>query len=244
MANLEGWLVTLVWPATMTPRMRVRALWSCYGLSGATIACGALMAVHASPRPLDWTRTAISALASRKHCPEGSVWFAGGLGIGLALLWPVAAAVSAVRGPFARGARWAGTFLRAGLFCGMLVAAERIAFFHFSELVHKGHEALAVAAFLGIYAGEIGLELDHVRQRTSGRWMTGVVLLPLIAAAVLLLLLYLEQRHIGWLEHDWSRDAQPIWSRFPFWQWIATATLWAGMGHLLFLAGRSGRSAS
>lgn len=177
----------------------------------------------------------ISALASRKHNPEGSAWFAGGLGLGLALLWPVAVALGSVPAASRRAARWAGLLLRAGLLCGILIAAERLAFFHFSDLVHKGHEVLAVAAFLAIYAGEIGFELDHVRRRSSGPWMAGLILMPLIAAALLLLMLYVAQR----LGHDWSTDDLPVWKRFPFWQWIATAALWAGLGHLLFLARES-----
>lgn len=198
------------------------------------IAAGMILAMRTCPRPFDWTRTVISTLASRKYNPEGSVWFAGGLGIGLALLWPVAVAASSRGDAAGRMARRAGIVLRAGLACGMLVAVERIVFFHFSDLVHKGHEALAVVAFLGIYTGEVGLELDRVRERTSAAWMTALVLLPLVAAAFVLVL-YLEQRHLGWLDLD-ARATLPIWLRFPFWQWIALAALWLGFGHLLSLA--------
>ncbi|HET8946799.1 MAG TPA: hypothetical protein VFQ07_07440 [Candidatus Polarisedimenticolia bacterium] len=193
-----------------------------------------IVSIRTFPRPFDWTRTVISALASRKSNPGGGLWFAAGLGVGLALLWPVAVAVSSRGGATGRAALRAGFLLRAGLLCGMLVAVERIVFFHFSDLVHKGHEALAVVAFLGIYAGEVGLELDHARRRISAAWMAALVLLPLVAAAGVLLL-YLEQRHLGWLDHDGSGGPLPVWLRFPFWQWLALVTLWAGFGHLLSL---------
>jgi hypothetical protein len=222
----------------MNPHAGRRAVWLCYAASGVSIALGAWLAARAGPQPFDWTRTVISALASRKHNPEGSLWFAGALGIGFALLWPVAAAVSSARGANRRVARWTAVLLRAGLLCGMFVAAERIVFFHFSDRIHKGHEALAVVAFLALYLGELALEIDHVRRRTSGPWMAAAVLFPLVAVALLLLTLYLSQRHLGWIDHDWS-GSEPIWGRFPFWQWIATAALWAGFGHLLFLAGKS-----
>ncbi|HYV19488.1 MAG TPA: hypothetical protein VFC25_10735 [Verrucomicrobiae bacterium] len=214
--------------------MRLRALWACYGLSGATIAFGMVLSIQTFPRPFDWTRTVISALASRKANPAGSLWFAAGLGVGLALLWPIAVAVSSRGGATTRASRRSGLLLRAGLLCGMFVAVERIVFFHFSDLVHKGHEALAVCAFLGIYAGEVGLELEQARRRVTAIWMTVLVLLPLVAAAGVLML-YLEQRQLGWMDHDGSGDPLPVWLRFPFWQWIALAALWAGLGHLLGL---------
>ncbi len=205
--------------------------WVCYGLSIAAIVGGTLLAVRSYPKAFDWTLTVISALASRKHNPEGSLWFAGALVIALGLLWPVSAVIRTARTP--------ALLLRVGLVCGMLVGTERLVFVHFSDLVHKGHELIALTAFLAIYGGVLGLELDHVRRRSAGRWVSLLVLLPLVAAGILALVLYLAQRDTGWVDHDWKKENLPVWARFAFWQWLAVAALWVGVGHLLLLSSSS-----
>jgi len=197
------------------------------------------LATRARPEPFDWTHTVISALASRKHNPQGSFWFAGALVLALALLWPVTEAVRAARGGSESITRWSAALLRIGLVCGMLVGAERIVFFHFSDLVRKGHEYVALAAFLAIYAGVLSFELDHVRRRTTGWSVAVLVLLPLVTIGVGLLVFYLGQRHVGWLDVDWRKSDRPFWAQFAFWQWLALASLWVGMGHVLSLARRS-----
>ncbi len=95
---------------------------------------------------------------------------------------------------------------------------------------------VALAAFLAIYAGVLGLELDHLRRRTTGRWVSILMLLPLVAIGLLQLVLYLGQRHLGWMDHDWRKADLPVWGQFALWQWLGLAALWAGMGHLLLLA--------
>ena len=222
----------------MLARSRVRGSWLSYGLSIATIVLGMVLATWNRPEPFDWTHTVISKLASRKHNPEGSFWFAGALVLAFALLWPVTNAVRASRAG-ERVARWSALLLRVGLGCGMIVGAERIVFIHFSDLVPKGHEYIALVAFLAIYAGVLSFELDHVRRRTTGGSVAALVLFPLVTIGVGLLVFYLGQRHLGWVDYDWSKSNRPFWAQFAFWQWLALAALWAGMGHVLFLARRS-----
>jgi hypothetical protein len=217
---------------------RERFPWVCYGLSIATFVLGVALATRTLPEPFDWTHTVISALASRKHNPGGSFWFAGALVLAFALLWPVTDAVRTWRGG-AHLARWSALLLRVGLGCGMLVGAERIVFFHFSDLVHKGHEYIALVAFLATYAGVLSFELDHARRRTTGWSVAALVLFPLVTIGVGLLVFYLGQRHLGWLDYDWSKSHRPFWEQFAFWQWLALAALWVGMGHVLSLARRS-----
>ena len=210
-----------------------------YGLSIATIAAGVALGTRARSEPFDWTHTVISALASRKHNPEGSFWFSGALVIAFAFLWPVTNMVRAARGGIGNTARWSAVLLRVGLACGMLVGVERIVFFHFSDLVHKGHEYVALAAFVAIYAGVLTFELDQVRRRTTGWSIAVLVLFPLVTIGVECLVFYLGQRHVGWLDHDWRKPNRPVWAQFAFWQWLAMASLWVGMGHVQFLAQRS-----
>lgn len=215
-----------------------RAVWTCYGLSVVTIVTGVLLAAQRYPGSFDWTHQVISALASRKHNPGGSLWFAGALGLGLALIWPVSTAIGlSITGRNCVG-RLARLALRAGLIGGMLVGAERMVFFHFSDRMRKGHEVLALLTFLLLYLGVLGLEVEHLRQRHASRWMPLLVVVPLIAVGASELVLYLGQRGVGWLDHDWRQSDLPIWARFAFWQWLALATLWLAVGHLLFVATR------
>jgi hypothetical protein len=99
--------------------------------------------------------------------------------------------------------------------------------------VRKGHEAIALLAFLGLYLGVFGLYVHRARQKTACVWAVLPVLVPLVAIGLSQLALYLDQRDVGWVGREWREEGVPIWSRFAFWQWLAVAALWGGIGHLL-----------
>ncbi len=210
-----------------------RAAWLGYGLGLAVFLLGIERAASAYPDSFDWTRTVVSALASQKHNPDGSAWFAGGLALAVALLWP---ATNRLRPPAGRWDGWARVSivtLRAGLVFGMLVGVERLLIHHLSDLVRKGHEAIALLAFLGLYLGVFGLYVHRARQKTACVWAVLPVLVPLVAIGLSQLALYLDQRDLGWVDRDWREEGAPVWLSFAFWQWLAVAVLWGGIGHLL-----------
>lgn len=217
--------------------LRIQWAKACYVCSVVTVLGGALIAGQSYPGGFDWTRDVISALASRKHNPEGSVWFAGALGLGLALLLPVSGIIRSAtyEGLFARRA---ARVLSMGLICGIVVAVERICFFHLSAIVRKGHEMLALVSFASLYLGLIGVEVQHVRWHAGGWWRPALILLPLVAVGVLELSLYIAQRDVGWLEPKSRSMPADFWARFAFWQWLAAFMLWLGVGHLLSEASR------
>lgn len=219
----------------------LRRSWLCYALSVCTIVAGSLLAARSYPGGFDWTHRVMSALASQKHNPDGSAWFAGALGLAMALLWPVVTAVgSSGTAPPPAGRRSRAVLaLRAGIVCAILVAVDRLVFFHLSDVLRKGHEILALGAFAGIYAGVVGLQVAHLRRGHGHVWSVILVLVPLVAVGISEFVLYLGQRGIGWVDHDWSQDDLPVWARFAFWQWLAATGLWLGLGHLLLLAGRT-----
>ena len=194
---------------------------------------GATIAARLYPAPFAWAYTVISALASQKHNPAGAVWFAAALGLALALLWPVTTRLRRAIGPGELLARLSIGALRTGLIFGMLVSVESMVFFDFSQYVHKGHELLALVAFLGAYAGVLGLLVHHARRRPAMRWTLMFVVLPLVAVGCSELILYLSQRNIGWLDHNWRASGKPVWLSFAFWQWLAAVSLWGGIGRLL-----------
>ena len=126
---------------------------------------GALLAAQDYPGGFDWQYTVASALMSQKHNPRGSFWFAISLSLSLLLLWPY---VSSLQHGLSRS-RLAIAALRLGLVCGILLGMERFLIHDLSHWLYKGHEALALLSFIGLYIGILGFLslglLQHPRYR-------------------------------------------------------------------------------
>lgn len=195
---------------------------------------GVTLAARRFPGGFDWAYTVISALASRKHNPEGHFWFAGALAVSMALLWP---AVSTLRHAGSAGrARATGKLvltLRTGLLCGCLVGVERLLVFHLSDLIHKAHELLALLSFLSLYAGILGL-LTRFAVRSKAFLLSAVLVAsPLLLIGLTQLYLYLDQRDLGWVDTGWRDLGIPVYLSFAFWQWWAMGFLLLGLGVVL-----------
>ncbi len=225
-----------------------RARWGtaalAFALAFATFATGVAIAVRLFPeQPYDWSYVVVSALASHKHNPEGGRWFSAALGLSMLALWPVVTYLRDASGAQTRARRWPIAALRAGVLCGVAVGVERLVFAHFSDLVHKAHELLAVGVFVGLYAGVLGLYahcVRHDRRALAGALTVGA---PLIAIGITQLALYFDQRDLGWVDHGWRAMGVPVWLSFAFWQWLAVALLWLGLGHLIWSSASKGRRA-
>lgn len=211
---------------------RSRALAS-FCLSVVTFVLALTLAARRFPGGFDWVYTVMSALASKKHNPQGSVYFAAGLSLALALLWPAAAWIRECDGVAHRLARFGVRLLQAGIVFGVLVGAERMLFFHLSENVRKGHEALALLSFLSLYAGVLTLHVHRVRRGDASPWPAFIVIGTLVAIGLSQLGLYLDQRDLGWVDTSWRDMGVSIWLSFAFWQWLAVAVLWLSIGHLV-----------
>jgi hypothetical protein len=213
------------------------AAWA-YALACATFWVGAAEAAKHFPHaPFDWMYVVVSELASRKHNPDGGRWFSGALGLSMLALWPAVTFLRTTAGE----RRWPVFALRAGTLFGIAVGIERLTIERFSHWVHNGHEALAVGAFAGLYVGVLGLYGQRLRRGWPGAI---VVAAPLAAIFVAEAFVYFDQRDLGWVERDWREmGVSPLLS-FAFWQWLAVAGLWLGLGHLLWtsrVAGDAGR---
>lgn len=208
----------------------------CYLFATLVLAVGVACAAARFPRDFDWVYTVISALASRKHNPEGAAWFAGALAVAMACLWPVVNVL--VRDGFSGMSvpRWVEVALRIGVACGTLVGVERLLFQHFSSMIRKGHELIALISFLSFYVGIVGLYLHRVRQRCASPWSAALVVFPLLGVGFREGWLYFAQRHLGWADYDWKGTGAPFWLSFAWWQWLAAAMLWLAVGHLLATA--------
>ena len=209
---------------------RQRAFWW-YLASIAVFAASCYLAAQRYPGGFDWLYTVASALASQKHNPDGSTWFAGGLGLSMLMLWPY---VSALRPPTSAKSGFAVTALRAGLICGVVLGLEKLLIRDLSSWVYKAHEILALLAFTGLYIGVIAMLVQTMpRQRV---YMLALLLVvgPLVAIGAIQFWLYLDQRDLGWVDTSWREMGIPYWLSFAFWQWLAIGFLFVGLGSLSF----------
>ena len=197
---------------------------------------GMLIAARHFPGGFDWPYTVASALASRKHNPEGSFWFSGGFFISMVLLWPYVSSLKKRLCPsLSTAADFAIVALRLGLICGSLVAAERLFIHHLSDWVYKAHEILALLFFLGLYIGVFTLLVQVMRHHKIYIIPILLVAGPLLAIGLTQLWLYFDQRDLGWVDTSWREMGIPIWLSFAFWQWLANACLSLCLGFLSFI---------
>ncbi len=205
-----------------------------FTLAAVTIVVAVVLATILFPGGFDWVYTVMSTLASRRHNPDGSVFFAAGLVVSLALLWPATAWIRECDFAAHRVAKFGLRSLQLGIVLGVAVGLERLFFYDLSQIVRKGHEILAVLSFLCLYAGVLDLQIHRVRLRQVSFWPTLFAIGPLVAIGLSQLGLYLDQRDLGWVDTSWREMGVPLWLSFAFWQWLATAALWASFGHLVF----------
>lgn len=186
------------------------------------------------PGGFDWPYTVVSALASQKHNPTGSIWFASGLILSMVLLWPYVSSLRKGLFPSLPAAIFTISTLRFGMVCGALVGAERLLIHDLSDWVYKAHEILALLAFLGLYFGVLGLLVQVMLRQRIYALPVFLIMSPLLAIGVTQFWLYLDQRDLGWVDTSWRELGIPFWLSFAFWQWLAIGFLGVGLGLLSF----------
>lgn len=196
---------------------------------------GLFMAALHYPDGFDWFYTVASALASQKHNPTGSFWFAGTLSLAMVLLWPYVSSIK--KGLYTQhpAALFSIVALRTGLICGALLGLERLLIRDLSNWIYKAHEFLGVFTFLGLYCGILGLLLVAMLRQRRYAFTVLLVASPLLAIGITQIWLYLGQHDLGWVDTGWRDMGIPIWLSFAFWQWLAIGFLWAGLGLLSFI---------
>ena len=217
------------------------SVWLWYMASIALLGAGCILGSQGYPGGFDWMYEVMSALASSKHNPDGGKWFSGGLVLGMATLFPVWNALRLEATVY--GTRWElrwATTLAIGIASGVVVGLERLFIYHISDSLNKAHEAIAVLSFMGLYLGTLGIAIERSRSRIdlTNRWTACIIAGPLIAIGASQLFLYLDQRDLGWVDRSWRDMGIPLWLSFAFWQWIASAAIWLGLGLLLLSRNR------
>lgn len=196
------------------------------------ISFGSFMAARYYPGGFDWFYTVASALASQKHNPAGSIWFASSLSLSMLLLWLYVSSIKTSLSGMLPSAGFAITAIRFGLVCGFLLGAERLLIRDLSHWINNAHEGLALFTLLGLYVGVLGLLSQFIHIKKSNIFPVLLIVSPLVAIGIGGLWLYLEQRDVGWVNTNWREKGIPIWLSFAFWQWLAIGLIWTGLGML------------
>lgn len=219
-----------------------------FGAAALSVALGVAFAARHFPGGFDWAYTVISRLASERRNPDGAVWLSAGFFAGMLLLWPVAGHLARVSGagrpdeagPARASARIPALALRLGVLGGILLGLEGLLGLDLSVVHRKGHEALALLTFLGFYGGVLGLHVYRIRHVGASVWPALLVFLPLCAVGVSQVVLYFDQRDLGWVDTEWREMGIPVWISFAFWQWLAVGFLTFGLGYLVVARWREG----
>lgn len=220
-----------------------RALW--WYVSSLLVMCfGSIMAAQYYPGGFDWFYTVASALASQKHNPTGSVWFAGSLSLSMLLLWLYVSSIKTGLSAILPSAGFAITAIRIGLICGFLLGAERLLIHDLSHWIYKAHESLALFTLLGLYVGILGLLLQFMHHKKSNIFPVLLIVSPLVAIGITELWLYFDQHDLGWVDTNWRDKGIPIWLSFAFWQWLAIGLLWTGLGLLYVFSNKNKNNSS
>jgi hypothetical protein len=207
------------------------ALW--WYVASVLIMCfGTFMAAQYYPGGFDWFYTVASALASHKHNPIGSVWFAGSLSLSMLMLWFYVSSIKSGLSAILPAAGFAFTAIRIGLLFGFLLGVERLFIYDLSQWINKAHEVIALFTLLGLYIGILSLLIQLIHRKKSTIYPLLLVVSPLLAIGIGGLWLYIDQRDLGWVDTNWREKGIPIWLSFAFWQWLAIGLLWAGLGLL------------
>jgi len=191
-----------------------------------------MLAAWYYPGGYDWSYTVVSALASQKHNPTGSAWFAGALSLSMVLLWPYVSTLKKSLYASLPAAKYTISALQTGIVCGALVGVERLLIRDISAWFYKSHETIALIAFLGLYIGILGLLIQVMLRQRIYAFPALFVAIPLLAIGITQFWLYLDQRDLGWVDTSWREMGIPLWLSFAFWQWLAIGFLWVGLGLL------------
>jgi hypothetical protein len=198
-----------------------------------TFWCGLWMAARRYPSEYDWRFITISRLGYADRNPDGYRWAWGGLmlcGLG-GLCWTAVLLRDWRRD--GTGRRPVGIWaLALGYVCMVGCASLPGGF----PLLPRGHDFLAVTAFLGVCIGIMQMTFQvterSLRQRTrslllSPRFYAGLLaglpLSPILIAAVTQAYISHARPDLPWVGLEWRVLGAPVYLSFALWQWITCA---------------------
>lgn len=211
---------------------------------------GMMMAAQRYPSEYDWRYMTISSLVYPDRNPVGHLWASGGIFLcGLCGLW-CAVVLARDRNSAAAAGGTAGVrALALGSFCmacsGLL--PERLL------PVPKGHEVLALTAFLSLCVGIVRMTFRAVATRlrpapgfagsvrVRAAVVAGGALSPIVLAAMAQAYVAYASPQLKWVSLSWRSLGVPAYLSFAFWEWVTCAVLSAYVAVLALAALATGR---
>jgi len=196
---------------------------------------GLWMAGQRYPAEYDWRYMTISSLVYPERNPGGYLWAWGGIvlcGLG-GLCW--VAALARHREAQNGGDRPAGIWaLGLGYACMVCCALLPARLLH----IPRGHDLLALLAFIGVCIGTVQLTFQAVERRLrpktrsfpgSPRFYAGmlasVALLPILLVSVAQAYVSHALPHLPWVGLEWRARGVPVYLSFAFWEWATCVVL-------------------
>ncbi|HTT06478.1 MAG TPA: hypothetical protein VMF64_14445 [Steroidobacteraceae bacterium] len=192
--------------------------------------CAMAAAAHAYPGGYDWRYQTISVLLYSDQNPHEYLWAWLGLELcaASAIVW--ASDLRRRLQKADRSGRAATLRLLQGGFACMCLAVfpDRLL------PVPKGHEILALAAFLGVCIGMMrqlflaqkglgGLPSGAPARRLGAAVHWSVPLVPLVLAGITQAYLALERPEVPWVTPAWRALGIPLFLSFAVWEWVSCA---------------------
>jgi hypothetical protein len=192
---------------------------------------GMAIAGRRYPLEYDWRYMTISSLVYGDRNPHGYLWARSGITLcGLAGLYWTAAVIRKGKqtGIATRPIGiWAlGIGYLCMIWCALLPDGVLP--------ISKGHDFLALAAFVGICVGMVHSTFETVAARTprdnpygSPRLragiLAGIALLPIVLAALAQAYVSHALPTLPWVSLAWRARGVPVYLSFAFWEWITCA---------------------
>lgn len=212
------WTTSLLYQTTTAP-LGVLAFWG-----------GMLMAGRRYPSEYDWRYITISSLVYGDRNPNGYLWARGGIVLcGLAgLYWTTVLVRQGKPGAAGRPIGiWAFGLGYLCVTCCALLPEGLLR-------IPKGHEFLALAAFVGICIGMAHSTFKAVERsarlgnsagtpRLRAGILAGAVLSPIVLAALAQAYVSYALPALPWVSLAWRARGVPVYLSFAFWEWVTCA---------------------
>lgn len=193
---------------------------------------GLIIAAHHYPGGYDWQYTTISSLVYAERNPNGFLWARGGMALcGVCGLYWTARVLpnTGQRGLTDPAGIW---ILGLGYLCMTCCAL----FPEQSLRVPRGHDSLALAAFLSLCIGTVLSTFPRVmrsaglRPLPGARYVQAVILAgaalsPVVLAALAQAYVSRALPSLPWINPVWRARGVPMYLSFAFWEWVTCGVL-------------------
>lgn len=216
-----------------------------YPLAMVVLFSGIGLSWHYFPGGFDWRYQTLSDLVARSKNPEGYRYYCFTLVLTPLFLFPLCRYLRRSLEPYSsRTALFSFYTLQIGLAMTLIVGVERLLLTTLSDVIHKGHEYLAIIAFGGLFLGVVGFWLALVQTfQIKKSWSPAMLALvtlctasPLLGAALSQAYLYIVPNDLGWVGPHWAALGVPLYLSFAFWEWLASLAVWIYLYAILLLA--------